>query len=320
MRPLKLALAGPVLAAVVLAANPLCLRAAEPAGSPGAIVLVAHAKKACFSDQILVTGFLVPRKLAVVNVDRDGYKINKVLASVGDRVVSGQTLVDLELQSGGAARTAQQAPGDSRRAARQAPPPKSMELSAPVNGLVMNSSATVGAIASPQAGPLFQIITGNEIELQVEVPSVRISKLKPGAAARIDVGDGVNRIGRVRRVGAEINPQSQLGHARLSVDKDPALRVGMFARATIDASRSCGISVPRAAINYRTQGTSVQVVDNGVIATRRVQLGLASGENIEIRKGLSEGDMVVANAGTSLHDGDKVKTILADTADKTRGQ
>ena len=319
MRPLKLAIALPALVAVLAAAHQPDLRAAEPVASTGALVLVVHATKACFSDQIQVAGFLVPRKVAVVNVNRDGYKINDVLALVGDRVVAGQALAGLEVQSSGDPRAAereQHAP----REARSAQPARTMVLYAPVDGLVMSSSAAVGAIASPQAGPLFQIITDDEIELQVEVPSLQISKLKPGATARIDVGDGVDRIGRVRRVGAEIDPRTQLGHARLSVDKDPSLRVGMFARATIDASRSCGISVPRAAIIYRTQGASVQVVHNDIIATRRVRLGLVSGSNVEIRDGLSEGDMVVANAGTSLHDGDKVKTMLTDAVDQTRGQ
>jgi hypothetical protein len=32
----------------------------------------------------------------------------------------------------------------------------------------------------------------------------------------------------------------------------------------------------------------------------------------EIRKGLCEGDMVVTKAGSSLHDGDKVRPILTD--------
>lgn len=32
----------------------------------------------------------------------------------------------------------------------------------------------------------------------------------------------------------------------------------------------------------------------------------------EIREGLCQGDMVVANAGSSLHDGDRVRPILAD--------
>lgn len=304
MRSLKLAVVS--LAMVAIWTAPNAAHAAESAVSTGVPVLVVHAIKACFSDQIRVTGFLVPRKVAVVNVDRAGYVINDVMVSVGDRVVSGQALAGLVRQS----------TGDQRPPPGATAGPRSMVLYAPVSGLVMRSAAAVGAMASPQAGPLFQIISDDEIELEVQVPSLQMPKLKPGATARISFGFGPERIGRVRRVGAEIDPINQLGSARISLDNDPSLRVGMFARATIDASRSCGVSVPRAAIFYRTEGTSVQVVRNNTIETRLVHLGLVSGDNVEIRAGLSDGDTIVANAGTSLHDGDKVRATLASAVDQ----
>jgi multidrug efflux pump subunit AcrA (membrane-fusion protein) len=86
----------------------------------------------------------------------------------------------------------------------------------------------------------------------------------------------------------------------------------MFARASIDADRSCGVSVPSSAVTYRTGGTSVQVVRDNVIETRNIQVGIHSGAATEVRSGLSEGDIIVANAGTSLRDGDRVKPIDAD--------
>ena len=90
---------------------------------------------------------------------------------------------------------------------------------------------------------------------------------------------------------------SQLGKVRISVERDPSLRMGSFGRATIDASRSCGISVPKAAVLYRTEGTSVQVVRDRTVETRRVRVGFHSDLNVEIREGIREGDVVVANAG-----------------------
>ncbi len=297
---------GLLVAAALAAPQWHKVHAAEPAAPTGALVIVVRATNACFSDMVRVTGFLVPRKVAVVNADEDGYKITDVLVSEGDQVISGQDLARLNRAAGKDPRTG------------SAVPARSATLHAPVAGLVMSSTAMVGAMASPQAGPLFRIITNNEIELDVEVPSLQVPKLKPGATARITIDDGPERNGRVRMVEAEINQRTQLGRARLSVDKEPSLRVGIFARATIDASRSCGISVPRSSIIYQTQGTSVQVVRNNIIDTRRVQLGLLSDNTVEIREGILEGDTVVANAGTSLHDGDQVKTIIAEEIGQTQ--
>ena len=179
--------------------------------------------------------------------------------------------------------------------------------------MVIRSAALVGAMASAMPGePLFRIAVDGEIELEVEVPSVHVPVLASGQTARVEVESGQEFSGSIRLVPAAIDQRTQLGRARLSLDKHPALRFGMFARATIDASRSCGLSVPRSAVQYRTEGASVQMVRENVIETRRVQLGFHSDYDMEIRDGLREGSLVVANAGSSLRDGDKVKPVLAD--------
>jgi hypothetical protein len=88
----------------------------------------------------------------------------------------------------------------------------------------------------------------------------------------------------------------------------------MFARANIDARRSCGVAIPRSAIEHFT----VQLVKGNVIETRRVKVGLVSDNSTEILEGVEVGDIVVADAGTSLHDGDKVQTIFVDDLDRSR--
>ena len=52
------------------------------------------------------------------------------------------------------------------------------------------------------------------------------------------------------------------------------------------------------------------------IETRQVRIGLLSDLSVEIREGLQEGDIVVANAGGSLEDGDQVKPIFQEQSDK----
>jgi RND family efflux transporter MFP subunit len=183
---------------------------------------------------------------------------------------------------------------------------------------VTRSTATVGAVASLRAEPLYRIMINNEIELEVEVPSIQLPKLRADGrqTARVEVGNGTEVTGRVRLVPGEVDRMTQLGRVRLSIDHNPSLRIGMFARAAIDASRSCGVAVPRSAVTYRTEGTSVQVIRNGVVETRRIRTGLRSDIDIEIRDGVSEGDVLVASAGTSLHDGDAVKPVYVRRPDE----
>jgi len=289
-------------AGVAVAAEP-----AKPAGV-GAVVLVARATKACFSASVQVTGFLVARREALVTLDMDGYRVTEILAKEGDQVTSGQNLVRLTRQEGGAPA----APPGAPAGAAQPAPPSSMTLKAPAAGTITRATAVLGATANPRADPLFRIAIDGEIELEAEVPSIHVPKLAPGQTARIEIEDGRELTGSVRLVPAEINPMSQLGRVRIAVERDPSLRLGSFARATIDASRSCGISVPNSAVLYKTEGTSVQVVRDRTIETRRVRVGFHSDQNVEIREGVREGDTIVANAGTSLRDGDQVQPKFAD--------
>ncbi|WP_295844033.1 efflux RND transporter periplasmic adaptor subunit [Tardiphaga sp.] len=278
---------------------PLAL-AAEPtlgtAPPNGAMVLVAKATNACFSDLVRVTGFIVPRREAMVSVDSEGSKVAEVLVREGDSVTENQELARLTPALSGNAR------------------PAPVSLRAPAAGLITAVNTIVGAPASPQAGPLFKIAIGGDIELDAEVPSIHILKLNPGATARISRDDQSDVIGKVRLVAPQIDRVTQLGHVRLSFMSNPGLKIGMFARASIDAKRSCGVAVPRSAIDHLT----VQIVKGNTVETRKVKVGLVSNTSTEILEGVDVGDLVVADAGTSLHDGDQVKTILADDLDRSR--
>jgi multidrug efflux pump subunit AcrA (membrane-fusion protein) len=293
-------------------------QAAEPP-SAGADVMVVKAVTYCFSDTIGVTGFLVPREEAIVNLDAEGYRISETLVKEGATVTTGQDLVKLaRLSTEG--QNPQGPPGAPPGAPQGAarPLPATMVLKSPAAGLVTRSTAMIGAVASQRAEPLFRIMINNEIELEVDVPSIHVPKLRADGrqTARVEVENGTEVSGRVRLVPGEVDRMTQLGRVRLSIDRSPSLRVGMFARAAIDASRSCGVAVPRAAVTYRSEGTSVQVIRDGVVETRRISTGLTSDTDIEVRDGVKEGDILVASAGTSLHDGEAVKPVYVKRPDE----
>ena len=264
---------------------------------PGqAQVLVTKSTNACFSDLVRVTGHLVPRREAVVGVEQEGSRVTDLLVHEGDMVAENQELARLTPPAGAP-------PG------RNAP----ISLRAPAAGLITEVRTAVGAPASPQAGPMFRISVNNEIELDAEVPAVHLLKLNPGATARISRNDAPEIGGRVRLISPQIDRVTQLGHVRIALQtNDRSLKVGMFARASIDAKRSCGVAIPNTAIDHLT----VQIVKDSTIEMRKVRVGLVSDTKTEILEGLNVGETVVADAGSSLHDGDRVKTTFPDDLDR----
>ena len=266
-----------------------------------ALVVVTKSTNACFSDLVRVTGFVVPRREAVVGADQEGSKVTDLFVREGDNVTDNQELARLSAPP--------QQQGQQQQQRSSSGP---VSLRAPAPGLVTEVRTAVGAPASPQAGPMFRIAINNEVELDAEVPSVHMPKLNPGVTARITRDNAPDLIGRVRLVSPQIDRNTQLGHVRIAVTNNPTLKIGQFARASIDAKRSCGVAIPHTAIDHLT----VQVIKGNVVETRKVRVGLSSDTSTEILEGLDVGEIVVADAGSSLHDGDQVKTMFADELDR----
>lgn len=271
------------------------LRAADGTNNNGVSVSVVKATHACFSDMIRVTGFVVPKQEAVVNVDNEGSKVTDLFVHEGDVVTANQELAKLT-------------PAGSSRSP--------ITLRAPAAGLITKVHTMVGAPASPQAEPMFRIAIDNVLEFDVEVPGLHMPKLSVGATARISRDGQPDLAGRIRRIDPQIDQRTQLGHVRVALTGNAPLRVGLFARVNIDAKRSCGVSIPRSAVDHST----IQVVTGDVIETRHVRIGLNSDTAVEILEGLKTDEIVVADAGTSLHDGDRVKPIFNDDPDRVRGR
>jgi multidrug efflux pump subunit AcrA (membrane-fusion protein) len=262
-----------------------------------ALVVVTKSTNACFSDLVRVTGFVVPRREATVGADQEGSKVTDLFVREGDTVTDNQELARLSAPPQQAGQRGSNGP---------------VSLRAPAPGLLTEVRTVVGAPASPQAGPMFRIAINNEVELDAEVPSVHMPKLNPGVTARITRDNAPDLIGRVRLVSPQIDRNTQLGHVRIAVTNNPTLKIGQFARASIDAKRSCGVAIPRTAIDHLT----VQVIKGNIVETRKVRVGLSSDTSTEILEGLDVGEIVVADAGSSLHDGDQVKTMFADELDR----
>jgi multidrug efflux pump subunit AcrA (membrane-fusion protein) len=273
----------------------------EKETASNALVVVAKSTNACFSDLVRVTGFVVPRREAVVAADQEGSKVIDVLVREGEMVAENQELARLT-------------PPPVQPGATNSPSRNPISLRAPAAGLLTQVNTVAGAPASPQAGPMFRIAVNNEIDLDAEVPAVHMMKLSPGATARISRDNGPDIVGRVRLVLPQIDRNTQLGHVRITLTGNLAIKIGMFAQASIDAKRSCGVAIPRTAIDHLT----VQVVKGNIVETRKVRVGLVSDTSTEILEGLDVGEIVVADAGSSLHDGDEIKTVFADELDRTR--
>jgi multidrug efflux pump subunit AcrA (membrane-fusion protein) len=279
-----------LLALLALASAQPVLAADEPDAPKGAAVTVLKATKSCFSSIVEASGIILAREETAVRPDRPGLKVAAILAEPGDTVTSGQTLARLTLPEGGVT-----------------------QLQAPVGGMVSNSTAVIGAVASGKGEALFSIIPRGDYDLVGMVPVQDIAKLAADQPARIRIVGAGEIDGKVRRVAPTVEPNSQLGQVWVSMTTNRRLLVNSAARAMITTGKSCNnVAVPLTAVLYGSAGTVVQVVRRERVETKSVQVGLMSAGQVEITSGLQEGDVVVARAGALLREGDPVRPVTAE--------
>lgn len=280
----------PTLTLLLALASP-AFAAEESDTHKGAAVTVLKAAKSCFSAIVEVSGIVIPREENAVRPERQGLKVAEVLADAGETVTAGQLLARLTLPDGGLAM-----------------------VNAPVAGLLSASSAVIGATASGKGEALFSIVVRGEYDLVGMVPTRDIAKLAVNQPARIKIIGAGEVDGRVRRMSPTVEPNSQLGQVVIGVTAtNRRLLVNSSGRALITTGRSCSnVSVPLTAILYGSAGTVVQVVKRARVETRQVEIGLMSAGQVEVTRGLAEGDIVVARAGALLREGDPVRPVGAE--------
>jgi multidrug efflux pump subunit AcrA (membrane-fusion protein) len=75
------------------------------------------------------------------------------------------------------------------------------------------------------------------------------------------------------------------------------------------------VEVPAAALNFRTGGPQVAVVDGkGIVHFREVTISRDMGNVVELGSGVAAGDMVALNISNQIADGDKVQANVQTDA------
>ncbi|MEH2489926.1 efflux RND transporter periplasmic adaptor subunit [Bradyrhizobium sp. AZCC 2230] len=269
------------------------VRAADDDAPKGPAVTVLKAAKSCFSDIVEATGSIIAREETSVRPERPGLKVTEVLAEAGETTTAGQVMARLALPEGG-----------------------TLQVTAPVAGVIATSTAQIGNLASAKGEALFTIVARSEYDLVALVATSDIRKLAINQPATVRIAGAGDLDGKVRRIGPTVEPNIQQGMVYIGISSQKRLLLNASGRALIKSGQSCNVAVPLTSVQYSSAGTVVQVIRRNRVETKRVETGLMSGGNIEVRDGLNEGDIVVARAGALLREGDPVRPVMASEAAK----
>jgi HlyD family secretion protein len=192
------------------------------------------------------------------------------------------------------------------------------DVRAPADGIILTRTAEVGQTAMPGGEALFRLSKGGETELRGQVAEQDLPLLKVGQTVDVRL-TGTSKIyqGRIRLLGAVIDPATRLGTAKVTLPSDPNLRPGAFARAEVTVSNAERAVLPQTAVLNDDKGSYVLVVNaQGKVERRAVRVTGMVPSGVTIAEGINPKDQIVTSAGAFLQEGETVKPVLI-AADKS---
>ncbi len=187
-------------------------------------------------------------------------------------------------------------------------------LRAPVSGVVAELGAREGMTVAGGT-TLFRIAALSTVWVVAEVPEAQAGMLVPGerAAARVPAYPDDVFTGRVSAILPDVNPVTRTVRARIEVaNPGGQLKPGMYATVTLGGRGRAALLIPAEAV-IKTGERSVVILAAGEGKFRAVdvEVGMETGGDSEIRKGLKAGDRVVVSGQFLIDSEASLRATLA---------
>jgi len=181
------------------------------------------------------------------------------------------------------------------------------EVLAPFAGLVIAKSVEPGSLALPGAA-LFTIEREGAYRLEASVDEGHLAAIRVGQAVSVTL-DGVDRAleARVSEIVPAVDAASRAYTVKIDLPAVPALRSGVFGRATFQLGSRPLLEIPAGAVTERGQLQSIFVADNGIARMRLITAGQKAKDRVEVLSGLSAGERVIFPVPRGLADGARVE-------------
>lgn len=185
------------------------------------------------------------------------------------------------------------------------------EVRSPISGAVADRPTFAGEMASAGT-PLLTIVDVSSVIARINVPQADAAHVRVGQPARVLSPDGVAETqGKVTVVSPAVDPQSTTVEIWVQApNPGERLRPGGTVQVEIVAETIQNVLVaPAEALLPADEGGSALFVvgKDSVAHQHKVQVGVRSGDRVQILSGVKAGDRVVIEGGVGLADGGKVK-------------
>jgi RND family efflux transporter MFP subunit len=192
---------------------------------------------------------------------------------------------------------------------------------APFDGVVSERQVSTGDVVQP-GSPLLTVVDPRSLELEAAVPTEFAGKIEVGTPVDFRLPGNAEHTfsGKIERINPAVDPTT--GQVRIYVaipNVEQSLLVGLFAQGRVASESRDALALPLEAVDLRTTPPSVMRVREGRLERVTVTPGLRDdvAQQIEVRSGLQDGDVVVLGSARDLAEGTRVEVTQAA---RPRGQ
>jgi RND family efflux transporter MFP subunit len=242
---------------------------------------------------------------AQIDIAQRQYDNNKALVNQGFISQTALATTEANLQSARATHLAARSAVDVAQKAVD-----DTTLRAPIAGQVSQRLAQPGERVAVEARVL-EIVNLSRLELEAALSSADAASVRIGQTGSLRI-EGLPQSVPARVV--RISPSAQAGSRSvlvyLAVTPSEGLRNGLFAQGELATDKVSALSIPVSAVRTEKPEPFVQIVENGQVAHRAVQIGAAGraeGESMVAVNGLAANTAVIRGPVGPLRAGTTVR-------------
>ncbi len=227
---------------------------------------------------------LLPDRQAEVSTRISG-QVQALYANLGDEVRAGQRLALVQSRLVG-------------------DPPPSVEVTAPMTGVVDALNVTIGQSVEPTT-VLYRISDRSKVNVVAQVYEEDLGKVKLGQEAKVHTLSYPDQTftGKVVLIGPNLAPESRTVEVWVRLaNPEGLLKPNLFARASIVLRQNeAALAIPNAAIIEANGEKFVFVGQNGKFDRVEITTGASDNQYTEVTDGLVPGDEVVTQGNRQIY-------------------
>jgi membrane fusion protein, heavy metal efflux system len=179
-------------------------------------------------------------------------------------------------------------------------------ITAPISGKIADREVTINQTFNDAGGKLMTIVNDSRVFATANIYEKDLGEIKVGQRVNLKVASIPNRIfsGRVARIGTLVQGETQVVPVQAEIENlGGQLKPGMFASLEVltDKTSAPVLTIPASSV-VDANGKKIIYVQNGnAFESVDVTLGETSGDIVEVKTGLFEGDLIVTQRAPQLY-------------------